>query len=120
MIPQPAKAQAHVAREHPGVRALVHGWRHTCSAHMRVEGVAVALVSGLDSCDPPSALSVPRAPSSHRAALESAPRCSAAPRLCNRAVAAADHWILGGLTRTAAECEPATSEMVQDHHSAIV
>ena len=47
------------------VRALVHGWRHMGGAHMRVDGVAVALVSGLDSCDSPSALSVPRAHSSH-------------------------------------------------------
>ena len=59
-------------------RALVHGWRHTCSAHMRVEGVAVALVSGLDSCDSPSALSVPRAHSIDRSALESPLR---SPRL---------------------------------------
>ena len=66
-------------------RALVHGWRHTCSAHMRVEGVAVALVSGLDSCDSPSALSVPRTHSSHRAAAERALRSSALRALCNRA-----------------------------------
>ena len=59
------------------VRALVHGWRHMGGAHMRVDGVAVALVSGLDSCDSPSALSVPRAHSSGRAALESPLRCSA-------------------------------------------
>ena len=60
------------------VRALVHGWRHMGGAHMRVDGVAVALVSGLDSCDSSSALSVPRAPSSHPAALESSQR---SPRL---------------------------------------
>ena len=58
------------------VRALVHGWRHTCSAHMRVEGVAAALVSGLDSCDSPSALSVSRARSTDQAALEEPLRCS--------------------------------------------
>ena len=32
-------------------------------------------------------------------------------------VAAADHQILGGLTRTAAECEPASSAVVCGHHS---
>ena len=58
------------------VRALVHGWRHMGRAHMRVEGVAVALMSGLDSSGSPSALSVPRAHSSHRAAAESPLRCS--------------------------------------------
>ena len=66
-------------------RALVHGWRHTCSAHMRVEGVAVAPVSGLDSCDSHSAVSVPRTHSSHRAAAERALRSSALRALCNRA-----------------------------------
>ena len=44
---------------------------------MLVEGVAVALVIGLDSSGSPSALSVPRAHSSHRAAAERALRCSA-------------------------------------------
>ena len=67
------------------VRALVHGWRHMGGAHMRVDGVAVALVSGLDSCDSPSALSVPRTHSSHRAAAERALRSSALRALCNRA-----------------------------------
>ena len=45
------------------VRALVRGWgwRHMGRAHTPVEGVGVAVVSGLDSCDSPSALSVPRA-----------------------------------------------------------
>ena len=47
------------------VRALVHGWRHMGEAHMLVEGVAVALVVGLDSSGSPSVLSVPRAHSSH-------------------------------------------------------
>ena len=60
------------------VRALVHGWRHTCSAHMLLEGVAVALVIALDSSGSPGALSVPRAQSSHPAALESS-ESSAAP-----------------------------------------
>ena len=68
------------------VRALVHGWRHMGGAHMRVDGVAVALVSGLDSCDSPSALSVPRAHSSGRAALESPLRCSELRVLYNHAV----------------------------------
>ena len=57
-------------------RALVHGWRHMGEAHMLVEGVAVALVVGLDSSGSPSVLSVPRAHSSHRAAAESPLRCS--------------------------------------------
>ena len=51
------------------VRALVHGWRHMGGAHMRVDGVAVALVSGLDSSGSPGTLSVPCAHSSHPAAL---------------------------------------------------
>ena len=57
-------------------RALVHGWRHMGEAHMLVEGVAVALVVGLDSSGSPSVLSVPRAHSSHPAAAESPLRCS--------------------------------------------
>ena len=78
MIPEPAKAQAHVAREHPRERALATAQRHTCSAHMLLEGVAVALVIALDSSGSPGALSVPRAQSSHPAALESS-ESSAAP-----------------------------------------
>ena len=66
-------------------RALVHGWRHMGEAHMLVEGVAVALVVGLDSSGSPSVLSVPRAHSSHRAAAERALRSSALRALCNRA-----------------------------------
>ena len=58
------------------VRALVHGWRHMVGAHTPVEGVAAALVSGLDSCGSPSALSVPCAHSTARAALEEPLRCS--------------------------------------------
>ena len=62
------------------VRALVRGWRHMERAHTPVEGVAVrvALAIGLDSCDSPSALSVPRAHSIDRSALESPLR---SPRL---------------------------------------
>ena len=43
---------------------------------MLLEGVAVALAIGLDSSGSPGALSVPRAQSSHPAALESSLRCS--------------------------------------------
>ena len=60
------------------VRALATAQRHTCSAHMLLEGVAVALAIGLDSSGSPGALSVPRAQSSHPAALESS-ESSAAP-----------------------------------------
>ena len=60
------------------VRALVHGWRHMGGAHTPVEGVAAALAIGLDSSGSPGALSVPRAQSSHPAALESS-ESSAAP-----------------------------------------
>ena len=101
------------------VRALATAQRHTCSAHIPVEGVAVALVSGLDSSGSPGALSVPRAHSSHPAALESSLRCSAAPRLYNHAVAAADHWILAGRTLSRRACAAATSELFQDHHGVI-
>ena len=45
---------------------------------MCVEGVGAAVVIGLDSCDSPSALSVPRAHSIDRSALESPLR---SPRL---------------------------------------
>ena len=58
------------------VRALVHGWRHMVGAHTPVEGVAAALMTGLDSCDSLSALSVSRAPSTARAALVGPRRCS--------------------------------------------
>ena len=40
----PADGQASIL-----VRALVHGWRHMGGAHTPVEGVGVAVVSGLDS-----------------------------------------------------------------------
>ena len=78
MLPYPAKAQAHVAGEHSheSARARVDGWRHMGGAHTPVEGVAAALMSGLDSCDSPSALSVSRAPSTDQAALEEPLRCS--------------------------------------------
>ena len=101
------------------VRALVHGWRHRGGAHMRVEGVGAAVVIGLDSCDSPSTLSVPRAHSSDRSALDGPLRCSAAPRLYNHAVAAADHWILAGRTLSRRACAAATSELFQDHHGVI-
>ena len=70
------------------VRALVHGWRwrHMGEAHMLAEGVAVALVVGLDSSGSPGALSVPRAHSSHPAALESSLRSPRLYRLYNQAV----------------------------------
>ena len=60
------------------VRALVHGWRHMGGAHTPVEGVAAALESGLDSCDSPSALSVPSAHSSGPAALDGSRSCASA------------------------------------------
>ena len=62
-------------------RALVHGWRHMGEAHMLVEGVAVALVVGLDSSGSPSVLSVPRAHSSHPARLSRALWTLRSPRL---------------------------------------
>ena len=99
------------------VRALVHGWRHMGGAHTPVESVTAALAIGLDSSGSPSALSVPPAPSTDPAALGGLLRCSALLRAITPAVATADHRKLGGLTRTATECEPATSELVQDHHS---
>ena len=70
------------------VRALVHGWRHMGGAHTPVEGVAVALVIGLDSSGSPGALSVPRAHSSDRSALGGPLRCSALLRASPPAVAA--------------------------------
>ena len=64
------------------------------SAHTPFEGVGAALAIGLDSCDSPSALSVPRAHSSGRAALES-PRELAQLRIAkDLAVAAAVHQTL--------------------------
>ena len=51
------------------VRALVHGWRHMERAHTPVEGVGAALAIGLDSCDLPSALSVPAAARALHSAL---------------------------------------------------
>ena len=46
MIPQPAKAQAHAAGEHPRESARARVWRHRGGAHMRVEGVGAAVVIG--------------------------------------------------------------------------
>ena len=99
------------------VRALVHGWRHTCSAHMRVEGVAVALVSGLDSCDSPSALSVSRAHSTDQAALEEPLRCSELYASKAPAVACSDHGRSVRVSRAVRPADAHSSEEVQDHHS---
>ena len=99
------------------VRALVHGWRHMGGAHMRVDGVAVALVSGLDSCDSPSALSVPRAHSSGRAALESPLRCSELYASKAPAVACSDHGRSVRVSRAVGPADAHSSEEVQDHHS---
>ena len=104
------------------VRALVHGWRHMGGAHTPVEGVAAALVSGLDSCDSPSALSVPRAHSSGRAALESPLRCSELRALWTPAMAAADHQTLGfTFSNEHGHVVAKTKELVLcGHHSVIV
>ena len=99
------------------VRALVHGWRHMGGAHMRVDGVAVALVSGLDSCDSPSALSVPRAHSSGRAALESPLRCSELRALWTPAMAAADHQTLGFSNEHGHAVAKTKELMACGHHS---
>ena len=90
----------------------MHGWRHRGGAHMCVEGVGAAVVIGLDSCDSPSALSVPRAPSSHRAALESAPRCSELYASKDPDGQAADDRILVGVSRTTRPADAIASEMV--------
>ena len=58
------------------VRAHATAQRHTCNAHIPSEGVGAALAIGLDSSGSPGALSVPRAHSSHPAALDGPPRCS--------------------------------------------
>ena len=99
------------------MRALVHGWRHRGGAHMCVEGVGAAVVSGLDSGDSPSALSVSRAHSTDQPALEEPPRCSALYASMAPDVQAADHWILAGRTRAVGAGAPDSSEPVQDHHS---
>ena len=100
-----------------GVRSSHDGWRHMGGAHMRVEGVAVAVVSGLDSSGSPSALSVPRAHSTGRAALGGFLRCSALYASKAPDGQAADDRILGGVNRTARPVDADTSEVVQDHHS---
>ena len=89
MIPEPAKAQPYVAREHSRESSVATAQRHTCNAHIPFEGVGAALAIGLDSSGSPGALSVPCAHSSHPAALDGPPRCSAAPRLYNLAVVVA-------------------------------
>ena len=68
MIPQPAKEQPNVVGEHSResarARVAAHGGRaHTCRG---CRGSSLAI--GLDSCGSPSALSVPCAHSSARAA----------------------------------------------------
>ena len=117
MIQQPAKAQGRMRQASILVRALVHGWRHRGGAHMRVEGVGAAVVIGLDSCDSPSTLSVPRAHSSDQSALGGPLRCSALYASKAPDWQAADHWILAGRTRAVGAGAPDSSEPVQDHHS---
>ena len=70
MIPEPAKAQPYVAREHSRESLRYAGQRHTCNAHIPFEGVGAALAIGLDSSGSPSALSVTRAHSSDPSALD--------------------------------------------------
>ena len=102
------------------VRALVHGWRHTCNAHIPFEGVGAALAIGLDSSGSPGALSVPCAHSSGRAALVEPLRCSRLSCLYNLAVAAADQLRCAGRSRAAAVAAASASELVCGHHSKIV
>ena len=99
------------------VRALVHGWRHMGGAHTPVEGVAAALVSGLDSCDSPSALSVSRAPSTDQAALEEPLRCSEPYASKAPAVACSDHGRSVRVNRAVGPVDAHSSEEVQDRHS---
>ena len=99
------------------VRALVHGWRHMGGAHTPVEGVAAALVSGLDSCDSPSALSVSRAHSTDQAALEEPLRCSEPYASKAPAVACSDHGRSVRVSRAVGPADAHSSEEVQDHHS---
>ena len=62
------------------VRAHATAQRHTCNAHIPIEGVGAAPTIGLDSSGSPGTLSVPCAHSSHPAAAERALRCSRAAR----------------------------------------
>ena len=68
------------------VRAYATAQRHTCNAHIPIEGVGAALAIGLDSSGSPGTLSVPCAHSSHPAALDGPPRCSELRVLYNHAV----------------------------------
>ena len=86
---------------------------------MCVEGVGAAVVSGLDSGDSPSALSVSRAHSTDQPALEEPPRCSRASRLYNHAVAAAEQLRCAGRTRAGGAGAAVTSERVCGRHSVI-
>ena len=70
------------------VRAHATAQRHTCNAHIPIEGVGAALAIGLDSSGSPGTLSVPCAHSSHPAALVGPLRCSELRALYNPAVAA--------------------------------
>ena len=72
---------------------------------------------GLDSCDSPSALSVPRAHSSGRAALESPLRCSELYASKAPAVACSDHGRSVRVSRAVGPADAHSSEQVQDHHS---
>ena len=101
------------------MRALVHGWRHMGGAHTPVEGVTAALMSGLDSCDSPSALSVSRSPSTDQAALEEplALRCSELYASKAPAVTCSDHGRSVRVSRAVGPAYAHSSEEVQDHHS---
>ena len=106
------------------VRALATGERHTCSAHIPFEAVGVALVIGLDRSGLPSALSVSPAPSTDPAALDGPPlvppRCSAASRLYNLAVAAADHRTLDHGSEEGVLAAMSKRPVVCGHHSKIL
>ena len=82
-----------------------------------VEGVAAALVSGLDSCGSPSALSVSRAHSTDQAALEEPLRCSEPYASKAPAVACSDHGRSVRVNRAVGPVDAHSSEEVQDRHS---
>ena len=84
---------------------------------MCVEGVGAAVVSGLDSGDSPSALSVSRAHSTDQPALEEPPRCSALYASKAPAVACSDHGRSVRVSRAVGPADAHSSEQVQDHHS---
>ena len=102
------------------VRAHATAQRHTCNAHIPSEGVGAALAIGLDSSGSPGAVSVPCAHSTAPAALDGPPRCSAASRLYNLAVAAAEQLQCAGRNRAGAVVAASASELVCGHHSKIV